>query len=129
MWLDEVLLKVYVKEKHNLPEVFNFFVICSNLKKFSLLIVLSKANFGGESIAVLMVLDKSLHKVLPWSFMGLIRCELYYFGIRIQKIVFPCLYKSKTNYIRLNSLNAKKTTGAKISPFVICIEAIIYLFW
>ena len=33
--MDEVLLKVYVKEKHNLPEIINFFLICSNvLKKY-----------------------------------------------------------------------------------------------
>ena len=61
--------------------------------------------------------------------MGLIRSELYCFGIRIQKIVFHCLYKSKTNYTQIISLNIKKTTGAKLSPFVIYIEAIIYLLW
>ena len=32
-WVDEVLLKIYVKEKHNLPEIINFFVICVNFKK------------------------------------------------------------------------------------------------
>ena len=40
-------------------------------------------------------------------FMGLIRFELYCFGIRIQKIVFYCLYR-RTNYVRLNNLNIKK---------------------
>ena len=35
LWVDEVLLKVYVKEKHNLPEIIIFFVICANLKKFT----------------------------------------------------------------------------------------------
>ena len=60
-----------------------------------------------------MVLDTSLYKVLSWSFMGLIRSELYCFGIRIQKIVFHCLYKSKTNYIRINSLNIKKNYRSK----------------
>ena len=44
--VDEMLLKVYVKKKHNLPEIINFFVICTNLKKFTWL-TLSKANFGG----------------------------------------------------------------------------------
>ena len=73
--MDEVLLKVYVKEKHNLLEIINFFVICANLKKF-IWPILSKANFGGWSIAVLMVLDTPLYKVLPWSFMGLIRSKL-----------------------------------------------------
>ena len=38
--MDEVLPKVYDKEKHNLPET------CANLQKFTQLI-LSKANFGG----------------------------------------------------------------------------------
>ena len=33
--------------------------------------------------------------------MGLIRSELYFFGIRIQKNVFYGLYRSRTNYIRL----------------------------
>ena len=63
-----------------------------------------------------MVLDTSLYKVLSWSpimlttymLMGLIRSEHCYFGIRIQKIVFYCFYRSKTNYIRLNNLNIKK---------------------
>ena len=45
--------------------------------------------------------------------MELIRSEFYCFGIRIQKIVFHCLYKSKANYLRINRLNIKKTTGAK----------------
>ena len=40
--MGEVFLKVYVKEKHNLPEIINFFVICANLK-----VILSKASFGG----------------------------------------------------------------------------------
>ena len=31
--MDEVLLKVYVKDKHNLPEIINLLVICANLKK------------------------------------------------------------------------------------------------
>ena len=42
----EVLLKVCVKRKHNVPEIINFFVICANLEKFTWLI-LSKASFGG----------------------------------------------------------------------------------
>ena len=29
--VDEVLLKVCIKGKHNLPEIINFFVICANL--------------------------------------------------------------------------------------------------
>ena len=33
--MDEVLLKVYVKDKHNLPEIINFFVIWANFKKFT----------------------------------------------------------------------------------------------
>ena len=38
-----------------------------------------------------MVLGTSLHKVLPWLFMGLIWSEIYSFGIRIQKIIFHYL--------------------------------------
>ena len=76
-----------------------------------------------------MVLDTSLYKVLSCFFMGLLRSKLYCFGIRIQKIVSHCLYKLKTNYMRINNLNIKKTTGAKLSPFAIYIEAIIYLLW
>ena len=64
--MDEVLRKVYVKEKHNLPEIINFFVICSNLQKFTQQI-LSKANFSRYLFAVLMVLDTTLYKVLSWS--------------------------------------------------------------
>ena len=30
-----MLLKVHVEEKHNLPEIISFFVICVNLKKFT----------------------------------------------------------------------------------------------
>ena len=30
---DEVLSKVYVKEKHNLPEIINFFVTWASIKK------------------------------------------------------------------------------------------------
>ena len=71
-----------------------------------------------------MVLGTSLYKDLPWSFMGLIRSELYCLGIRIQKKIFYCLYRPRTNYIRSNNLNIKKTTGAKLSRFVIYIEAI-----
>ena len=33
--MNEVQLKVYVKEKHNLPEIVNLFLICANLKKFT----------------------------------------------------------------------------------------------
>ena len=33
--MNEVLLKVYVKEKHNLLEIVNLFLICANLKKFT----------------------------------------------------------------------------------------------
>ena len=55
--------------------------------------------------------------------MGLIRSELYCFVIRTQKIIFYCL-RSTTNYIRLNYLDIKKVTGAKLSRFVIYIEAI-----
>ena len=65
--MDEVLLKVYVKEKHNLPEIINFFVISTSLK-----LILSEAIFGGQPIAVLMVLDRSLYKVLTWSSIMLI---------------------------------------------------------
>ena len=75
-----------------------------------------------------MVLDTSLYKVLSWLFMGLISSELYSLEIRIQKIVFYCFYRLRLNYIRLNNL---KTTGAKLSRFVISnsIEAIINLLW
>ena len=86
-----------------------------------------------------MVLDTSLYKVLPWlSIMltilyiygvYLFKCKISCFGIRIQKIVFYCLYILRTNYIRLNNLNIKQTIGPKISRFVIYIEAIIYLLW
>ena len=65
--MDEVLLKVHVKEKHNLPEIINFFVISANLK-----LILFKASFGGQPIADLMVLDRSLYKVLTLSSIMLI---------------------------------------------------------
>ena len=29
------VLKFYVKGRHNLPEIINFFVICANLQKFT----------------------------------------------------------------------------------------------
>ena len=45
--------------------------------------------------------------------MGLIRSELHCFGIRIQEIVFNAIF----------------IAGAKLSPFVIYIEATIYLLW
>ena len=104
LWVDDVLLKVYVKGKYNLPEIINVFVIC----------------------VVLMVLDTSLYKVLSWWFMGLIKSELYCLGIRIhtKKKKNYCLYRSRTNYIRLNNLHIKKTIGAKLSRFAIYIEAI-----
>ena len=54
--------------------------------------------------------------------MGLIRAERYCLGIRIKKNYCP--YRSRTNYIRLNNLNIKKTAGAKLSRFVIYTEAI-----
>ena len=57
--MDEVLLKICVKEEHNLPEIINLFVICA-IKKIYI------TNF-----VVLMVLDK----VLSWSLMGLIRSD------------------------------------------------------
>ena len=76
-------------------------------------LILSKANFGGYSIAVLMVLDTFLYKVLSWSFTWLIRSELYCFGIRIQEIVFIAIF----------------IAGAKLSPFAIYVEATIYLLW
>ena len=44
--MDEVLRKVYMEEKHNLAEIINFFVICTNLKKITQL-TLPKAYFGG----------------------------------------------------------------------------------
>ena len=53
-----------------------------------------------------MVLDPSLYKVLSWSFMGLIRSELYCLGIRIQRKKF-CLFRSRANYIRLKNLIIK----------------------
>ena len=43
--MNEVLLKVYVKEKHNVPEMANLFLICAKLKKFTEP-TLSKTNFG-----------------------------------------------------------------------------------
>ena len=56
--------------------------------------------------------------------MGLITFELYRFEIRIQKFVFYYFYRLRTNYILLNNLNIKKTTGAKLSRIFIYIEAI-----
>ena len=34
-WVAEVLLKFYVKGKHNLPKIITFLVICANLQKFT----------------------------------------------------------------------------------------------
>ena len=34
-WVDKVLLKVYIKGKHNLPKIIIFFVICANLKNLN----------------------------------------------------------------------------------------------
>ena len=45
----------------------------------------------------------------------------------MQAIVFYCPYRSKKNYVQVKSLNIKKTTRAKLSPFVNFIETIIYL--
>ena len=45
-WVAEVLLTIYVKGRHNLPEVFNLFVICANLQKITQLI-LFQADFDG----------------------------------------------------------------------------------
>ena len=53
--------------------------------------------------------------------------ELYCFGIKMQAIVFYCPYRSKTNYVQIKSLNIKKTTRAKLSPYVNFLETIIYL--
>ena len=54
--------------------------------------------------------------------MGLIRSEL---GIRIRKKkILYCFYRLITNYIRLNNINIKKITGAKLSRIVIYIKAI-----
>ena len=85
-----------------------------------------KANFGGYPIAVLMVLDTSLYKVLSWSFMGLIRSELYCLGIRMQKKNFfiAVIGREHTIYVLYVFLNIKKTIGAKLSRFVLYIEAI-----
>ena len=55
-----------------------------------------------------MVLDTSLYKVFSWSFIGLIRSELYCLGIKIQKKFFYYLFRSRTNYIRLKNLIIKK---------------------
>ena len=123
-----MLLKVYVKEKHNLPEIINFFLICSNFKKNYL------TNFVASQFwwMVDCGFNSNRHifiKNFVLVFMKLIRSELYCFGIIIQKMVFQCLYRSKANYIRLNSLNIKKSAGAKLSPFVIYIKVIICLLW
>ena len=122
------IVKVYFKEKHNLTEIINFFLICSNFKK-NYVTNFVQSQFWWIVDAVSIVLDTSFNKVLSWSFMGLIGPEFYCFGIRIQKIVFHCLYRSKTNYTRLNSSNIKRTTRAKLLSFVIYMEAIIYLLW
>ena len=42
-----------------------------------------------------------------------IRSELNRFEIRIQKKLY-CLYRSRTNYIRLNNLRIKKTYEGRI---------------
>ena len=73
IWVDEVLLKVYIKQKRNLTKIINFFMICANLKKFTWLI-LSKDNF-----AVLIVLDTSLYKVLTWP--SIMLTILYVYGV------------------------------------------------
>ena len=53
-----------------------------------------------------MVLHPSLYKVLSWSFMELIRSELYCLGTRLQKENY-CLFRSRTNYTRLKNLIIK----------------------
>ena len=60
---------------------------------------------------------------LYYTILWLIRSELYCFGIRIQKNVLYCLYRSRINYIWLIKLTIQKTTKAKLSQFVIYIEA------
>ena len=57
--------------------------------------------------------------------MGLTRSELYFLELEYKKKKkIYCLYRSRTNYIRFNNLNIKKTDGGKLSHFVICIEGI-----
>ena len=77
-----------------------------------------------------MVLGAFLYKVFSWSFMGLIRSELKCFGIRIQKFFF-CLFRSRTNYIRLENLIIKKLPEKnfhiEVKFLVIYIKAIICL--
>ena len=75
-----------------------------------------------------MVLDPSLYKVLVWSFMGLIRSELYCLGIRIQK-KFLLPFQVENKLYKASELYHLKANGAKLSGFVIYIEAIIYLLW
>ena len=82
--MNEVQLKVYVKEKHNLPEIVNLFLICANLKNL-LNRLCPKPILVYSQLTFLMVLDPFLYKVLSWSFMGVIRSELYCLGIRIKK--------------------------------------------
>ena len=45
LWVDEVLLKIYVKEKHNLPEIIFFFRILFQFKKIYIT-NFAHANFG-----------------------------------------------------------------------------------
>ena len=53
---------------------------------------------------------------LYYTFMGLIRSELYSFRIRIQKIVFYCLYRSITNYINYTNYRRKTFTVCHLYP-------------
>ena len=75
---------MYVKEKHNLPDIINFFVICDKLKKnCTTNFVQSKCwwivdcRFNGIRHVFI--------QCFVWSFIGLIRSELYCLRIRIQK--------------------------------------------
>ena len=96
-----------VKEKYNLPKIINLYVMCANLKKFTNFV--QSQFWWRESIAVLMILDpSSYNKVLSWSFMGLIRSELCYLWIRIQKQKIYCLFRSRTNRTWLKKLIIKK---------------------
>ena len=59
--------------------------------------------------------------------------ELYCFGIRIQKNCFYRLYRSRTNYKRLNNLNIKKLPEQKLHglslkrSFICCISFINFI--
>ena len=110
----EVLLKFYVKGRHNLPRIINFFQnLCQYTKIYVTNFVsswfwwIADWGFNGMNTSLSKFWSRS---ILMLIILWLIKLELYCFGIRIPKIVVHCLYSCRTSYIQCNKLSIKKLT-------------------